>query len=242
VEAIQEYFTQQVEVIVKVDDEVASAPIVPSYQADNITLLSTLSRIGKVLFIYPPKKVLVDEKVTELMFVTVLGVVDGDLQAVKTLSTEFDRYPEYFRQVTRVKEFDVGQGREVDWHFRFGFGIISIPIRYSLAYHWQGEHQLLFHRIAGDIDCIVGGLEWVATDESSTLSFYTSAIALNDSSNWIMKVVKQMPKLAMIGGVSYGLMVLETQIPWTEAMIKGEQYRPAWKRDKRRRGKRRGRR
>ncbi|PCI51865.1 MAG: hypothetical protein COB51_01245 [Moraxellaceae bacterium] len=215
-----------------------SEPRVPSYQQENIPLLRTLTRVGIVLFIHPAQTVRIENEITELMFVTVLGGVNGGLDEVKNLSTEFMRYPEYFRQVARVREIEAEQGKEVDWYYRFGFGIISIPLRYSLAYRWQNDNQLLFDRVAGDIDYIVGGLEWVAINEVETLSFYTSAIALKESPSWVMTMVKQMPKLAMIGGVSFGIMVMENQLPWIEAMIQGVEYRPTWKREKKRRSSR----
>ena len=215
-----------------------SEPRVPSYQQENIPLLRSLAQAGIVLFIHPAQAVRIEDEITELMFVTVLGGVNGGLEEVKNLSTEFMRYPEYFRQVARVREIEAEQGKEVDWYYRFGFGIISIPLRYSLAYRWQNDNQLLFDRVAGDIDYIVGGLEWIAVNEAETLSFYTSAIALKESPSWVMTMVKQMPKLAMIGGVSFGIMVLENQLPWIEATIRGEEYRPTWKREKKRRSNR----
>lgn len=220
-------------------DQVLDQPNIPQYGENNLDLLSQLTDVGKVLLVYPSQHVRVDTEgdPVELLFVSALEKVHGGIEQVRRLSTEFSRYPEFFMQVKRVREIERENGMEVDWYYRFRFGIISIPFSYSLAYQWINENQLNFRALEGDIDYIYGGHEWRRINDQATLSFFTSASALRENPSAMMGIVKQMPKLGLMAGVSFATLLLDKQVPWLEANIQGIEYNPPWKRvnEKRRR-------
>lgn len=177
-------------------------------------VLSQFSGEGSLLFVHPAQRISLAGKPLDLLFVT--GVKLSPLPLTETIekALSFSRYPEFIDQVRKAIVKSIPNGWDVEWRLKLGFGILSVPVDYTLRYEWIHPQILRYYRIAGDLEYVFGAWEFLPAEEQGTLIFYTTASELGDKAPVILKLGNLIPNRQMVVGTSAASVILEKLVGW----------------------------
>lgn len=178
-----------------------------------------LANAGTVVFVHPEQWIMTDEGPKDFVFVSAATLVKKPRDVVRKYALMFDRYGEFFSQVSKVKATPVGDDITVDWRLKLGFGVLAVPIDYTLAYkrlQADDPNVMTFDRVKGDIRFIFGSWEFMEPAPDETLVFYSTASELGDKASAILKLGNLVPNRQITIGVSSAAIILENLSPWVE--------------------------
>jgi hypothetical protein len=175
-----------------------------------------LAKMGTVIFIHPTQWFQSADGPMDFVFVTAAVKVKAPLEKVTELSTRFESYKDFFEQIAKVKAKPTPTGFDVDWRLKLGFGILAVPVDYSLRYERKTPLVMPFHRTKGDLTYLWGAYEWMKPAEDETLVFYTTGSQLGDKAPAIIKLGNLVPNRQVTVGVSSAAVILEKLAPWVE--------------------------
>jgi hypothetical protein len=178
--------------------------------------LKKLSREGTLLFVHPTQWIQREGKPLDLLFVTGVKLSPLPLSPTTGYTTSFARYPEFFDQVRKAIVKEIPNGWMVEWKLKLGFGILSVPIVYTLRYEWLEPNRILrYYRVAGDLEYIYGSWEFLSDPEGKgTLTFYTTASQLGEKAPAILKLGNLIPNRQLVVGASTASVILEKLVEW----------------------------
>ena len=197
-------------------------PEIPVYTKGSIAIetLHRLSELGTLVFVHPKQWIQTEKGPKSVEFVSSAAQIPGSLGECKPISSDFTRFNEYFDQARKVEYRDIEGGNEIDWHFRFGFGIVGVGMNYTINTRWQNENCVFFEGTKGDIDPLHGAWEWIELDHRNTLVVFTAAMQIGDDASWILKLGNKVPNINIIGPIFMGTLIVEKQAKWIEPQLK----------------------
>lgn len=200
-------------------EELPADPEVPLFQGTEFPRDSfrDLAGTGTLMYVHPTRWIREDDHALDFRFVTGIGLMEKPPDRVKSLTTQFGRFPEFIDQVSRVDAREVEGGYEATWHLDVGVSLLPLSLQYSLDYEWEGSNSLPFRQTDGDLRYVYGALEWEPVAEDRTLFFYTTATQVGRKDSTLVQFAKLLPHLQIIIGVSTGALAVKKQVEWVNA-------------------------
>jgi hypothetical protein len=194
-----------------------SLPVIPQLTRERPlpAVVRDLATRGRLLLVHPPQRVVGGRKPYELVFVTGLQRVALPRATVRSLMTQFERFPEISPEVADARVAPRPGGFTVDYKFRFGFGLLSIPVDARFDYIWAGDWALPFRRVAGFMEHVYGSFEWIE-DGDGTIVTYSRANDPGDQGGVLEKMGSFIPNRKVVGGVSLATAFLQHVCAWLE--------------------------
>lgn len=189
------------------------APAIP------LPTMRKLARAGTVVFVHPEQWIMTGEGPKDFVFVSAAALVNKPRDFARKYALQFERYGEFFSQVSKVKATAKDDAISVDWRLKLGFGVLAVPIDYTLAYtrvQPADPNVMTFSRQKGDIHFIYGSWEFMEPAPDETLVFYTTASELGDKASAILKLGNLVPNRQITIGVSSAAIIVENLAPWIE--------------------------
>lgn len=197
-------------------------PNIPLMTHSNLPLdtLQLLSRMGTIIFVHQPQwiKSKNNQPVT-VRFVTAAARMQGPIKAVKPLVTTFSRYPEFMYQVKYANQKMTYDGMLVDWRLQFGFAIFRFNVDFLLDYEWKSDTILTYYCKSGDLEKSYGCWEWLALSDNQTMTFFTTAIPMDNRVPFILKFTNIIPNSQVVMGASSTVVAIEKMTPWVEDQV-----------------------
>jgi ribosome-associated toxin RatA of RatAB toxin-antitoxin module len=186
--------------------------------------LTKLSREGTLLFVHPMQWIQKEGTPLDLLFVTGVKLSPYPPSTTTRYTTSFARYPEFFDQVRKAIVQEIPNGWVVEWKLKLGFGILSVPVDYTLRYEWIEPQRILrYYRVAGDLEYIYGSWEFLEDPEGKgTFIFYTTASQLGEKAPAILKLGNLIPNRQLVVGASASSVILEKFVEWIGKEIEEE--------------------
>lgn len=201
-------------------------PVTPVYSKGSIPAetLYRLSELGTLVFVHPKQWIQTEKGPKSVEFVSSAAQIPGNIKQSKPISADFTRFNEYFDQARKVEYRDVAGGTEIEWHFKFGFGIVGVGMNYTINSIWQNENTVFFNGIKGDIDPLHGAWEWIELDNDNTIVVFTAAMQIGDDASWLLKLGNKVPNINIIGPIFMGTLIVEKQGKWLEPQLKKNEH------------------
>ena len=186
-----------------------------------IDTLQLLSRIGTIIFVHQPQwiKSKDNKQPVSVRFITAASRMQGPINAVKPLVSNFSRYPEFMYQVKYAKQSTNDYGMLVDWRLQFGFALFHFNVDFVLDYEWKSNTILTYHCKSGDIEKSYGCWEWLPLSDNQTMTFFTTAIPMDANVPFIFKFTKMIPNSQVVMGASSTVVAIEKMTPWVEDQV-----------------------
>ncbi|MBF0449219.1 MAG: SRPBCC family protein [Candidatus Magnetomorum sp.] len=197
-------------------------PIIPVLTQSNIPVdtIQLLSRIGTLVFVHPVQWIRTENnEPVAVKFVTAAGRMQGPLEAVKPLVSDFSRYSEFMYQVKYAKRELTYDGMMVNWRLKLGFAIFKFYLDFVLDYEWKSNTILLYHCKEGDLEYNYGSWEWFRLSDNQTMTFFTTAIPIGKRAPMILKFTKMIPNSQVVMGASSTVVAIEKMTPWVEDQV-----------------------
>lgn len=196
-------------------------PQVPYYDADEVEAISQLTGFGMVLVLHPLSDFRDSFGSTKLEYISVIKKVNVPVNASKILTTNFESYVDFLPPLVELDHRKTKKGFETDWYLKLKFGLLALPIEYSMNYAWLGENYLYFYLTQGDIESVYGSLQWYPfkNQQAASLFSYTLAIDIGDDLPVVLSILNKIPRRSLLSGIFMGAMFMENQSQWIEAQI-----------------------
>ncbi|KPA11620.1 hypothetical protein MHK_008195 [Candidatus Magnetomorum sp. HK-1] len=197
-------------------------PIIPVMTQSKLPVdtIQLLSRIGTLVFVHPVQWIKTqDNEAIAVKFVSAAGRVQGPLEAVKPLVSDFSRYPEFMYQVKYAKRELTYDGMIVDWRLKLGFAIFRFYLDFKLDYEWKSNTVLTYDCKEGDLEYNFGSWEWFPLSDNQTMTFFTTAIPIAKRAPMILKFTKMIPNSQVVMGASSTVIAVEKMTPWVETQV-----------------------
>lgn len=197
-------------------------PVIPAVLADtdHNSTLHTLTRTGTPMFIHPDQFIRDDGDSINLIFTSTVDLVRGSPDEARDLLTNFEKVPDFIRQLETVNATRTDTGFVADWNFDLGFGIASIPVGYRVVYEWEGSNRLTYRRIQGDFKHIYGAYEWRQQSDTSTLYAFSSASHIGEDAPSLVKLGNLIPNRQIFMGVTLGAIGVENGVNWANKTLR----------------------
>ena len=194
-------------------------PIMTSCQIP-VPTLHKLSKLGTIVVVHPTQWIRDDAgNSIEVKFVSAGGMVQGPIDRVKALVSDFTRYHEFSYQVKKSVIRPTNDGMIVDWRLKLGFAIFKFNLDFSLDYDWENDNTLVFQCIDGDLEYNYGSWEWISLSENQTMVLFSTAIPLGKKAPFILKFTKMIPNSQVVMGASTTAVAIEKMSPWINEQI-----------------------
>lgn len=191
---------------------------------------------GPVVFMHPKQDIDTLYGGYPLHFVTAAYPVKANFEDTRRYSVQMDHYADYVPQLESSKlvagSFDVPDfsqplfdipSADVDLLMSLGKRIkfiSSFDIQYRLRYQWQRFDRLTFEAIGGEIETVLGALEWLpGSTEAKSILFYTSASDLGPNPKFPLSLSQKIPGADVASGVIISTMAAGRQGPWVERQL-----------------------
>jgi len=198
------------------------APVIPVLTQSKLPVdtIQLLSRIGTLVFVHPVQWIKnTNNEAVAVKFVTAAGRIQGPLEAVKPLVSDYSRYPEFMYQVKYAKRKLTYDGMIVDWRLKLGFAIFKFYLDFILDYEWKSNTVLLYHCKEGDLEYNYGAWEWFRLSDNQTMTFFTTAIPIGKRAPMIIRFTKMIPNSQVVMGASTTVVAIEKMTPWVEDQV-----------------------
>lgn len=197
---------------------------------------------GPVVFMHPKQTIDTDYGGYPLHFVSAAYPVKAKFDDVRRYSAQMNYYADYVPQLdssTLVKgtfaipDFSKAiediPSAEVDLKMSLGKRmkfISSFEIEYRLRYQWQRKDRLSFDAIGGEIETVLGAVEWLPSSQSDqSILFYTSASDLGPNPKFPLSLSQKIPGADVASGVIISTMAAGRQGPWVELQLLEEKQK-----------------
>jgi hypothetical protein len=208
------------------------------HQLPKQTLESVLQN-GPVVFLHPRQEVDTDYGGYPLHFASVAYPVSASFEDMRRYSAQMDHYADYVPQLNASKlvtgSFEIPDFTKpiaaipkVDVDFEMSLGkrakfISSFNIEYRMRYAWERNDRLGFEAIDGEIETVLGAIEWLAgSNLGENILFYTSASDLGPNPKFPLSLSQKIPGADIASSVIVSTMAAGRQGPWIEEQLKNE--------------------
>ncbi|MFB6226857.1 MAG: SRPBCC family protein [bacterium] len=181
--------------------------------------LESLTGTGTPMFIHPDQYLADDGDSINLIFSSTVDLVKGPPSRAKKLLTNFEKVPDFIRQLESVQANRTDTGFRANWTFNLGFGVASIPVGYRVEYKWESERRLTFRRLSGDFKHIYGAYEWASVDDNKTLYAFSSASHIGEDAPSLVKLGNLIPNRQIFMGVTLGAIGVENGVKWANEQL-----------------------
>ncbi len=201
--------------------EMQKTPRIPllstSGSAESVAAMRRLAEVGTFMLIHPVQWLEGKKgKPQEFLFMSAGAITPFPVDRLKTLTTAYERIPEYLpNQVDSVKRV-AGEGGEYDFKLKIGISILTVGVRYRLAFEEQSPVAITFHNVAGDMEHIYGAREFFDLGDGKSLFFYTTGSVMGEDAPAILKVGQDAPNRDLIIGISSTALFMQKLLPWLE--------------------------
>lgn len=201
--------------------------------------LGKLIENGAVVFMHPTQHIDTDYGGYPLHFVTAAYPVSASFNDLRRFSAQMNHYADYVPQLQsselvsgtlEVPDFSVPikDISSADVLLSMSLGrrakfISSFTIEYLMRYSWQSESRLGFEAIGGEIETVLGAIEWRdAAEEGKSVLFYTTGSDLGPKPKFPLSLSQKIPGADIASGVIISVMAVGRQAPWVELQLKEE--------------------
>ena len=203
-------------------DMLPENPVIPVLTQSDLPVdtIQLLSRIGTIVFVHPDQWIKSENnEPIAVKFVTAAGRMQGPIEAVKPLVSDYSRFPEFMYQVKYAKRKLTYDGMMVDWRLKLGFAIFKFYLDFTLDYEWHNNTVLLYQCKKGDLEYNYGSWEWFRLSDNQTMTFFTTAIPIGKRAPIILKFTKMIPNSQVVMGASTTVVAIEKMTPWIEDQV-----------------------
>ncbi len=195
--------------------------------------LEKLLENGAVVFMHPTQRIDTDYGGYPLHFVTAAYLVAASFKDVRHFSAQMNHYADYVPQLQssdlvagtlEVPDFSVPLKEipSADVLLTLSLGkrvkfISSFSVEYLMRYTWESESRLGFEAIEGEIETVLGAIEWRQTEEKEkSVLFYTTGSDLGPKPKFPLSLSQKIPGADIASGVIISVMAAGRQAPWIE--------------------------
>ncbi len=203
--------------------------------------LHKMTQNGPVVFIHPRQDIKTDYGAYPLYFVSAAYPVEATFDDLRRYSSQMNHYADYVPQLNSstiangdfsvpnfAEPFEAQKAAEVDFEMSLGKRvkfISSFNLEYRMRYTWERKDRLSFEAIDGEIETVLGAVEWLPggiEGDGSSLLFYTSASDLGPNPKFPLNLAQKIPGADVAGSVITSTMAAGRQGPWVEGRLREE--------------------
>ncbi len=155
-----------------------------------------------------------------MRFVSTAGRLNLPIAQAPALSTQFERWPEPFPELRKIKVKEQPKATDLDMKVRVGLSILTVPFDVQTRNVWETPRRLEFFRLKGDFQRLEGGGEWRPLANNDSLLFISSGFILGDNVHWMVRmahdIVKDVPFIDELATMAVQMGLLTRFTPWVE--------------------------
>ncbi len=195
-------------------------PVLPVF-AEGLVSPSTLQKLtdlGTTVFVEDRQWVETEKGVEEMVFISSMAQLNGPINHVRPISSDFPRFREYFEHYEKVQ---INDDNTADWLFKLKLiGSLGLSLNWHIKSGWADENTVKFGGTHGDVYPIWGVWEWMPLENDNTLLIFSSANKINDNAPWLVRFAqKYVPNFDMTSSLFIGMLTVDKQRPWVDEQL-----------------------
>ena len=195
---------------------VAWASQVPRLQDSGIDFaqISAITQTHQLAILHESKhmKIVIDDKNenVDARFVSSIATINAPIDHVRTTILDFSGYKEFMPQLKKSKVIhDDESGIVVDFKLKFLLPIIKVNLDYRIRYKEEGNGDIVWSYVEGDIKGNMGRWELVALNKNTTMVIYTVWNDMRSMGFWVRMVLNAQPDLEIALPISTTALVVD---------------------------------
>lgn len=183
----------------------------------SVAAMRKLAETGTFMLVHPVQWLKGKKgKPKPFLFMSAGAIAPLPAEQAKALVTDFARIPEYLpKQVDKVERVKTDDGSTVyDFKLKVGISILTVSVRYRLAYDDVTPLAVSYRNVSGDMEVISGAWEFFDLGDGKSLVYYTTGSIMGDDAPAILKVGQDMPNRDLIIGISSTALTIQKLLPW----------------------------
>ncbi len=208
-------------VIKKPSCKLPSKPVMPVFAKGLVpqSTLQKLSDLGTTVFVEDRQWVKTEKGTEEMVFISSMVQLNGPIDQVRPISSDFPRFREYFEHFEKV---EINDDNTADWLLKIKLiGSLGLSLNWHIKSGWTDENTVKFGGTHGDVYPIWGVWEWMPLENNNTLLVFSSANKINDNAPWLVRFAqKYVPNFDMTSSLFIGMLTVDKQRPWVDEQLK----------------------
>lgn len=190
-------------------------PQIPVFNVEERKAIALLSEFGMTLVLHPKRNFKSNSEVITLEYISLINKDKTSVENHQGLLFDFDNYVDFLPQLDQIHHEKADTGFYTEWYFKYKFGILTLPVQFSLDYIWLDKNSLYFYLVDGDFESFYGSLCWYSINDDPLFQ-YTLAINIGNNLPFSLKVLSKLPRSSLLSGLFMGTSFVESQKQWIE--------------------------